>query len=1341
MTNLYPKPNLLLSALKNCISFSVFILLSAGLLAQPVIHSFSPASGYIGTTVTINGSNFSPVASGNIVYLGAVRATILSATASAITITVPSGATYQPISVTTNHLTAYSSQPFMVKAPAPYPGFLTTSFSSRKDFATGKYPNFITSADLDGDGKSDLVTLNNDSSTVSLFLNTGGSGSLSFAPAIDYDAGTHPFGAALGDVNGDGKPDVVIGNYDSSRITVYINEGTPGTLSFSKKEFASGLNPISIGIIDFDLDGKPDIAAVNNNGYTVSVLKNISNPDSLIFAPKVDYAVGTWPRSLTISDFNGDGKPDLAVVNHDDNTFSVLKNTSSAGTISFASKIDFATGGSPFYINAADLDGDGKPDIIATNSTSGTISVYKNNSAAGAIAFASKVDFATGTTPTSSTSGDLDGDGKPDIAVVNFGANSLSLFRNTSDSTAISFEPKRDYATGLSPRVACIGDFNGDGQPDLSFMNSNSNTFSVLTNTMRAVPLIQSFSPASGSTDSIITIIGTGFMTTTSVSIGGVPVKSFTITSSTMLRATIESGATGDVVVTTPEGSAVMPGFTFVTPAPAIKSLMPESGAIGTTVMIKGKNFRYISSDPVVYFGAVRATILNFTDTLITVTVPTGATYKPVTVTANSLTAYSAKPFRVIFPGMATGLKSSSFAAKKVFLAGGNPRSIAIADFDSDGKADLFVTNQSTATASIFRNTSTFKNISLGTKQDLLMEADPFGVAAGDFDGDGKTDIAVSNSNTGNAGSVSVRRNTSTAGSISFSENNTMSVGNGPLGLSAADLNADGKPDLVVTAGNSGIIALFKNTSDSAGHISFAPQINISALQHSENIVTADLDGDGKPEMITADFSGSSMSVWRNTSSGGTISFAAPTSYAAGTNPAGISAGDFDNDGKTDIAVINYSSNTVSVFKNTSSTGNISFTDKVDYATGEFPRAISLADLDGDGKTDIIIPCNTPSAVSVLRNTSFPGVLSFANRIEYATGVQPPGVSIADLDGDSKPEIIVANDYNSISILHNRVDEPIITSFTPAAAETDTTITIRGENFSETTAVSFGGIPASSFVITSDTVITAKVSTGSTGVVQVKTPWGVDTLGSFTYIPPAPIIKSFFPASATVGTEIRIVGDHFGKVTSISFGGMQASSFTINSDTLITAVVGMGASGNIIVSTQYRSDTLGHLTFVPPLPMITSFTPTAGNAGTLVTIKGQNFSWTTNVSFGNINAASYIVKSDSIITAMPGDGGTGVIRVTSDFGTDTLGIFIFLQPDALMTYPNPAVGFALLAHPATDSPSQLQLVDMNGIVVKTIAVPPKEAQTKIDLTKVQPGIYRVIWSDGQTSLNQALIVQ
>ncbi len=160
------------------------------------------------------------------------------------------------------------------------------------------------------------------------------------------------------------------------------------------------------------------------NPNTVSVFRNTASSGSITtgsFAAKVDFATGVRPISVAIADFDGDGKPDIAVANSDlnANSVSVLRNTASVGSItgsSFASKVDFSTGSGPFSVAIGDMDGDGKPDLVVANNNSApaTISVLHNTASSGSItssSFAAKVDFATGNNPISVAIADLDGDG------------------------------------------------------------------------------------------------------------------------------------------------------------------------------------------------------------------------------------------------------------------------------------------------------------------------------------------------------------------------------------------------------------------------------------------------------------------------------------------------------------------------------------------------------------------------------------------------------------------------------------------------------------------------------------------------------------------------------------------------------------------------------------------------------------------------------------------------------------------------------------------------------------------------------------------------------------------
>ena len=157
-----------------------------------------------------------------------------------------------------------------------------------------------------------------------------------------------------------------------------------------------------------------------------------------------------------------------------------------AVAVDLAAKVDFATGSQPGSVAFGDLNGDGKPDLAVANENSNTVSVFLNSTAPGATtpSFAPNVDFATGLFPLSIAVGDLNGDGRPDLAVVNESSRTVSVFLNTTapGATTASFTAKVDVATGSGPVSIAVGDLNGDGKPDLAVANASSNTVSVLLN-------------------------------------------------------------------------------------------------------------------------------------------------------------------------------------------------------------------------------------------------------------------------------------------------------------------------------------------------------------------------------------------------------------------------------------------------------------------------------------------------------------------------------------------------------------------------------------------------------------------------------------------------------------------------------------------------------------------------------------------------------------------------------------------------------------------------------------------------------------------------------------------
>ena len=786
-----------------------------GFYNGPVVSTFSPASGPIGTAVTITGSNFSSTASGNIVYFGAVRAAVSAASATSLSVAVPAGTTYQPITVTTGGLTAYTGKPFAVTFPSNDAGITVNSFLDKSDFITGSNPRSVAIGDMDGDGKPDLAVLNTSSNTASIFKNTGSGGTVSFAAKVDYPTGNTPYNVAIGDIDGDGKPDLTVTNSGSGTISIFKNTSTGSAISFAAKlDYPTGSTPFGVVIGDVDGDGKPDIAVTNYNSNSISILKNTTTGGTISFAAKEDYATGSTPYGIAIGDVNGDDKADLAVANYSSYTVSVFRNTGSSGTVSFAAKLDYPTGNTPYSIAIGDIDSDGKSDLVVANSSSNTVSVLKNTGSSGTVSFAAKTDFPTGTTPYSVAINDLDGDGKPDLATANYSSNTISILGNITSSGTISFISKADFIVGVNPYGIAIGDIDGDGKPDITATNYASNTISVLRNQTDA-PYINSFTPSTGPIGTIITITGKSFTGATAVSIGGMAATSFTVVSDTQITAVVAAVTGGSVTVTTPKGTGTLGGFYN---GPDITSFSPASGPIGTTVTITGTNFSPTVTDNTVYFGAVKAIVSAATASSLTVTVPTSATYQPVSVTVGNLTAYAGKPFIVTFPSNGAGFTGNSFTEKTDFAAGSSPRNVAVSDFDGDGKSEMAVVNVNSNTVSIFRNTGTGGNTSFATKVDYTTGSSPYSVAVADVDRDGKLDLITANYN---SNTVSVFRNSTTGGVMSFAAKVDFATGSCPYNVVIGDLDRDGKPDLIIANNCGNTISVLRNTGTS-GIISFA---------------------------------------------------------------------------------------------------------------------------------------------------------------------------------------------------------------------------------------------------------------------------------------------------------------------------------------------------------------------------------------------------------------------------------------------------------------------------------------------------------------------------------------
>lgn len=562
--------------------------------------------------------------------------------------------------------------------------------------------------------------------------------------------------------------------------------------------------------------------------------------------------------------------------------------------------------------------------------------------------------------------------------------------------------------------------FMPNGDPVYAYTNGLIYVRTRTADNQAAPPVVNTILPSLGSIGTVITITGYNLSNASSVKIGTSNAASFTVVSPTTITATVGTGATGPITVTTPNGTATFNQFTYTTPQPVINSFSPLFGNVNSIVTIKGENFSPTAANNLVYFGAVTATVITANDNTLTVKVPEGATAGPLTVTVNQLTAYASGFFNVTFKSQNT-FTPATFAVKQDI--GNVPQAswVSVKDIDNDGKPDVIVNGGGTA---VLSNTST-KN-SLSFKNNFNENRGGEYITTGDLDGDGKADLV-----TANGVSVQTYKNNSTPGNTSFlTYGQVIQPADYALEASVGDIDGDGLPDLLSFGNNGANISLFRNGGTVKNYTFFEDPVTLPNVSYPLGAKLSDIDGDGKPDIVVVlpGFVNSDnygyISVFKNTSTIGGISFtsvAFPAVLYAGKNSRRPVAVDIDNDGKPDIIVPNTKSNTISVFKNTSTKDNITFAKGVEFATGTSPTSIAVADLDGDSLPDIAV-ANLSSTISVLKNISTASAINLAANVDYKTNYQPGVITAADLDGDQAPELIVSNYLgNNATIFKNNI--------------------------------------------------------------------------------------------------------------------------------------------------------------------------------------------------------------------------------------------------------------------------------------------------------------------------------
>jgi len=976
----------------------------------PVITSVAPQQGIPGSTVQITGNHFDPLAANNTVYFGGVQATVMAATATSLTVTVPVGASFAPPSVTSNGLTAYAAQPFMpvqggsnALSAASFTGSSTLNVFHSAEVKTG---------DIDRDGIRDILVGND--TEIHVFRGTSAT-ALTYAAPLVLNPGTSG-DILLEDIDSDGLLDLVVKTVSNNTVAVVRNESQAGTIAFGAP-LSITMGAGKIQAADMDGDGRADLLA---GGI---LLQNRSESGQVRFSAPVTMVAG--PTHVVLADLNGDDRPELIVPNNPYETGTQIRiypNQSIAGTVQVGTPVSINFTGT-LHLLTGDMDGDGRQDLAALSSRTPQAFVFRNTTVGSTISFDVPKAFPLPSFPDEMALADSDGDGKPDLAV-STNEHRLTVLKNLSQPGQLHFA---DYlAYHLLPygdrTQITLADMNGDMKPEALVSTRLHGTVHIFLNGVKPDPYIHSFTPLNGEAGTTVTITGGNFTGATSVHFGGTPATSFTVVSDGVIQAVVGNGNAGSIRIVTPTGAAEKEGFIFGIP-PVITSVLPPSGIPGSLVTIEGQHFSPQPSENIVYFGGMKAPVMSSTSTSITAQVPFGALCQPVSVTTRNLSAASNLPFLTSSLGTVTGFNSNSFAYRQEFInKGGTWGGIEFADFDGDGQPDILGTQ---GQVRISRNTTNGNQITFAPVMDLpLVSSFAYYAIANDFDGDGKQDIAVSHPT---PSSVSFYRNTGTPGNLQFAAPVNYPTGDNTSilhpDLTSADLDMDGRIDVALINQHNGSLSILRNTS-APGLISFAKRMDMAIPGSINRVIARDLDGDKLPELILHATS-SPIYIFRNISSLGGIAFEPMITLThTGFNIwYGTDVVDIDGDGRNDIIVGNTQG--AVVLRNTSSPSAISFASSVNLI--HFPsRGVAMGDLTGDGRPDIFLLGDGEIRNAVSRNISTPGNIAFEPFFDIPHNTVSPfwGGRIADLDGDGRNDLIGVNLSAKFAVYRNLIGAP-----------------------------------------------------------------------------------------------------------------------------------------------------------------------------------------------------------------------------------------------------------------------------------------------------------------------------
>jgi hypothetical protein len=1309
---------------------------------------------------------------------------------------------------TTNYLSSTSVTSSLVVVPG-VPD-LAASTSLETSSTQGNYTLTATVSTDGGQTPSGnmafLDTTNANYSLATAAVSGTGSGAVAFRRISQTLVS--PIAMAMADFNGDGIPDLVtLGTYGGNQLTVLLGKGD-GT--FSKSSFAGPIGPVELVTGDFNGDGIPDIAVSStNSAFTVY----LGNGDGTFVQGQTIKIAGarTIAGLIATADFNGDGIADLAITTitgggGGTRSVAILLGN---GDGTFQTPLAGPKTSDAVALIATDINGDGKADLVVANGLADTLTVALGN---GDGTFALPTTISTVGNNVALASADLNRDGIPDFVVVDDAGDPPTVLLGKGDGTFTTLPP--DTLIGAYPQTILLADVNGDGIPDLIapdlassygtlnvFLGRGDGTFAfdtsspTLTNYNAVAIAVADFNldgrndlafalqddgsePVGVKGDQVDVWVGLPFTTAIARVTGISPVG--------MGEHDLEAVYSGDGNYAG-STSPLVGVLAQQVPTTLALTVSPTTSAYGQSVTLTANLAPFTAQD---HSASGLVTFMSGTTNLGTGAVTNGV----ASLTTTALPA-GYDNLRAVYPGDTNFVTSSSNVIS--FLVTGGPPQIVTSTtlaVTAGGVAVTSVVSRTlvTLTATVKANGSTLpvgQVIFCDAAAKFCTDVHVLGTAQVTPAGTATLKLvptvgshsfkAVFTANTTYSSSVSATAMLQVSSLAIGPTINTL-VASGSPGNYTLTATVNGRPNVLPTGSVS-----FADTTNANYLLGVAPlQVastgvnvylasSIATPATPQTIVTADFNGDGIPDAAVSYYQSSLVTIFLGNGDG---TFANAGNLPQSITGQALATGDFNADGCADLAFPSYDNTTGNLYLSVllgRCDGTFAPAVRVANIAPQlgFPGTMAVADLNGDGKLDLVIavtgyPGNSSYVAALLGN----GDGTFSAPIITTAGGEALSMAVADFSSDGHPDVVLANIDGSLSFLYGNGDgsfsvgvtrnftgspHGLVTADFNGDGKPDLAVTLYSTNtaavllgngdgtFTDAPSITLGAFPYPITVADFNGDGVPDIAIGNYGDGTASILLGIGD-GTFTHITTTP--------QAGANPAALIAGDYNSDgVPDLLFGNAGTKTLTTllaasQATATITGVSVVG-TGTHYAQSSYPGDSgnLGSISNLVPLVAQTIPTaltlqasPTTSNYGQSITLTAtitpdfaQNHNATGTVTFSsngsNIGTGS-ISNGVASLTTSTLSAGTDAILASyggdTNFGPSSSGLNIGVAPVAptiVFTVPNHTFGDAPFTVAATSNSS-------GAFSYSVISGPATISGSTVTLTGIGTVVLQVIQS-------------